>query len=281
MVRFRFVNSIDDINLYNDLSDSNKFDSKNRVVDAKGQTVGAEYQGNKYCLISKKERYFSCFERMKRGLLGVIALGGTLGSALSLMSVRKLFFEPKEKIRFAVPVSERNGYDEAYDLDFSIQKVKQLSQELFGKGEKLCLFIGRAPGEPFPGFGQVNPQGETWVSLDQHRNSHYNDEFIPGKQLHLLMDMNDHERLKEIFQLFDIVVVDYSTLKFHDGKGMEKWHCLGKLLRDDKQSQLITETTDFSTIPLDEIKSLMPIADRSTPNYKIGELDSSQVQILV
>lgn len=189
--------------------------------------------------------------------------------------------QDQSKNFIAETVFNDKGYDEDYDLGYAIERVHKLSEALFKKKEKLCLFIGRTPGETFPGFGQDKPDVETWVSLDTLKSfygmksfhSVKGGPFIPGKQLHLQLNMNDNESLKKIYGLFDKVVVDFSTLKFHSGKD-QTWYSLGKLLRPQEGSQLITETSNFSLYPVSEIIKLMPIADRDLPLYKLINLES-------
>lgn len=271
---FKIIDDIKDIKLNNSWVDSTKFNSKDRIVDEKGQTVSSEYQGRRFRLVTKKERLFSSFERFGRGLLGVLAVAASLGLALFSKSIHKLFSDSKKKIYFGKVAANEEEYGKDYDLNYAVSKVKQLSEEVFKRKEKLCLFIGRKPGEPFPGLGQEKPENEIWVSLDNHKNINYDKKFIPNKQLHLLMDMNDNESLKKLYKLFDKVVVDNSTLKFHKENGVKTWYSLGKLLRPQRESQLITETLNFCVYPIEEIKKLMPAEDRNKPLYILGGLES-------
>jgi hypothetical protein len=159
-------------------------------------------------------------------------------------------------------------YDHEYSVEFAITEVAKLSKSLQKRGMKLCLLIGRTPGEPFPGFEQKKEDHEVWVSLDSWVKP-----FVSCKQLHLVMNMND-DQMKKIHKLFDKVLVDYSTLKFHQGKD-QKWRLLGQLLRPQKQSQLITEI-EPGMVYVDGILMLMPEEMRklsvpqlrSTPEYQ-------------
>lgn len=164
----------------------------------------------------------------------------------------------------------------AYSLDKVIDRVQTLSKELHENGEKLCLFIGRTPGEPFPGFGQEKEANDTWISLDMankpwDRLDQTGNQFITtGKQLHLVMDMNNNDKLKKIQKLFDKIIVDLSTLKNYDDKD-NAWYFLGKLLRPEPGSQLITETRTF--YPIDEVETFMPENEYLRPypiQYKVS-----------
>lgn len=134
--------------------------------------------------------------------------------------------------------NQPSEYNQPYSLDFAISEVQRLSTTLPQQGKKLCLFIGRTPGEPFPGFGQERPEDEVWVSLDAAL-AYYSHEFVPGKQLHLQMDFNNPETMQRIHRLFGTVLVDFSTLKFFDTDN--PWAYLKNLLTNQATSQLITE----------------------------------------
>lgn len=149
----------------------------------------------------------------------------------------------------------KTGYPTEYDWNSAVQSAEILSKELRSRGEKLCLFIGRMPGEPIPGFGLKKPDDETWVSLDLGKN-YDSTGFLAGKQLHFQMDMNDDERIKRIHKLFDKVIVDWSTLQFNH-KRDEVWYSLGKLLRPQKESQLITFTNNFGLFPYHQVSKVM------------------------
>ena len=90
-MNFKIVNHANEINLSRDWVDSAKFDSRDRIV---------EHAGRQYRLIAKKERFFSCVERIGRGLLGIVAVCCSLAIALFNKSIRNLFTKEKEVIRF-------------------------------------------------------------------------------------------------------------------------------------------------------------------------------------
>ena len=98
MPGFIVIQDINEIKLSNDWIDSIRFRS--------------HYKGRQYCLIAK-ERVFSTGERARRGILGVAAIVISLGCALLLKPVRKLFTKEKKKIRFAAaipsPVNQTNN----------------------------------------------------------------------------------------------------------------------------------------------------------------------------
>ncbi|MBA3721970.1 MAG: hypothetical protein H0W88_06180 [Parachlamydiaceae bacterium] len=102
MPKFNIINNTNEIKLNNNWLDSEKFNSKDRIVDANGKSVASDYAGNRYRLITKKERNFSFFERTGRIFLGVLASLCTLGCALYFKPILKLFTKQKESIRFGV-----------------------------------------------------------------------------------------------------------------------------------------------------------------------------------
>lgn len=106
MPNFKIINDNSEINLNDEWIDSAKFSSKERIVDDKGEPVTSEYAGRKYQIISKKERRYTCSERIGRGLLGTIAVVVSLGFALICFNktIRHLFTKEKANIRFAVTV---------------------------------------------------------------------------------------------------------------------------------------------------------------------------------
>ena len=104
MPNFKAINNQTEITLGNKwVPPSNKFNSQNRLVNAKGNNISCEYNGRKYRIIEKRERTFTALERFARGLLGLIAVICTLCLGLFSKSVRNLFTKSKATVRFAVP----------------------------------------------------------------------------------------------------------------------------------------------------------------------------------
>ncbi len=279
MPGIQIINNTNDIHLAATWRNSPKFTSKNRIVDEQGLTWSVGSDKRRYMIVSKNEREFSCLERVGRVGLGILAVLASFGCALLSKYVCQLFTAEKEKVRFAIPYNQPIGeqeptlyaYDTEYDLDFAVKTVEKLSQELPARKMKLCLFIGRTPGEPFPGLGQDKPEDEIWVSLDREKVSleKNDDAFLPGKQLHLQINMNDTKTLQRIHKLFDKVLVDQSTIKFCD---VEKnpWYVLGRLLRPTEDAQLIAECRISSTYLLDEIQPLMAPEDRGVYRHQLA-----------
>lgn len=102
MPGFKIINNTSEIKLNNNWVSSTKFNSKDRLVDAKGNSVSSDYKGRQYRIIEKRERNFSTPERIGRGFLGTLAVVCTLFLALFSKTVRNLFTKPKENVRFAV-----------------------------------------------------------------------------------------------------------------------------------------------------------------------------------
>ena len=104
MPGFKIVNNSSEIILSNQWVPSTKFNSKDRLVDAKGKAVSSDYKGRQYRIIEKRERILSTPERIGRGFLGTLAVVCTLFLGLFSKSVRNLFIKPKENVRFGVLV---------------------------------------------------------------------------------------------------------------------------------------------------------------------------------
>jgi hypothetical protein len=105
MPSFTIINNPSKIALSTTWIPSTKFNSKDRVVNAEGKAVGADYKGRQYRIIEKRERIFSTSERIGRGFLGTLAVVCTLFLGLISKSVRNLFIKPKKNVRFGVLVS--------------------------------------------------------------------------------------------------------------------------------------------------------------------------------
>lgn len=102
MPNFKIMRESYQTNLSSEWVDSPKFNSKNRLVDENGKKISADFNGNCYQLICKKQRNFSTFEKVKRVCLGILAVAVTLGAASFLKSVQKLFTKKTESVRFGV-----------------------------------------------------------------------------------------------------------------------------------------------------------------------------------
>jgi hypothetical protein len=130
-------------------------------------------------------------------------------------------------------------YNQTYQLEDTIEKIKKLSAT-----HKLCLFVGRNPSEALP-----SPKAnEVWVSLDV-LDAIANTRVSPDR-LHLKINMNDQAKMNLISKLFDKVVLDRSVLKFVPSTNESRWITLGKLLKDQPESELIAEAwTGIATVP--------------------------------
>lgn len=137
-----------------------------------------------------------------------------------------------------------------WKLEATIQEVQDLAAALPQNGKKLCLFIGRVPGEPFPGFGQQKPENEIWISLDHRRDTH---KFLQGQQIHLVLDIYD-ERIERISHLFDKVIVDVGTIR-HFNKDADPWSHLIQFLKPHCDSQLITEASTLALISISALQA--------------------------
>ncbi len=139
MSHFKPIQDLNEINLSAVWTDATKFDSYDRKVDEKGKEISVNHQGRYYRLMAKKERDYSPWERLVRGLLGIIAgmiAAGSLGYLLSFKTVTKLFTQQKEHIRFgllidpALPQKEapEEAPGEKASLTQQIAQAKEVDQ---------------------------------------------------------------------------------------------------------------------------------------------------------
>lgn len=101
MPAIKIINNRDEIQLSKDWIRVSSFKSKDRITDQQGKKVDSDYAGHRYKIIEKYEKKISCFARIGRGFLGVLAVAASLGLALLAKPVRNCFAPPKKKIRFA------------------------------------------------------------------------------------------------------------------------------------------------------------------------------------
>jgi hypothetical protein len=143
MPNFKIINSKSEITLNNQWTPSAKFNSENRIVDEKGKAVCSDYKGRRYRIIEKRERIFSTPERIRRSLLGTVAVVCTLCFALCSKSVRNLFIKPKENVRFGILIppssltgssSKPKSSDEEQDIsEKELQQGMSISEEIVAK----------------------------------------------------------------------------------------------------------------------------------------------------
>ncbi len=86
--------------LSSDWVDAEKFNSKGRIVDIKGNAVDSRRVDCQYRLTGKKEKAYNLLERIGRAVLGILYVLGSGGFALRSSSVQKLFTKEKKSIRF-------------------------------------------------------------------------------------------------------------------------------------------------------------------------------------
>lgn len=133
MPSFKIVDDVNSIQLPSNWKDSEKFISKNRLVDEFGKPVSSNYQGSTYRIILKKEYHFSLTKRIVRGMKGTIALIVTFGLAIFRKPVRDLFTKEKATCRFAVSAAKNstslshaisfNKHFKAKEQPFDVSKV--------------------------------------------------------------------------------------------------------------------------------------------------------------
>lgn len=142
MPTFKIILDPSEIKLSDAWTDATKFDSLDRRVDKNGKKVPAVYQERCYQLVSKKERDYSPWERLVRGLLGMIGgiiAAGSLGYFLSFKTITKLFTQQKEHIRFGKLVEPEIPQKEKASLAQQIVQAKCVDEAAPTNGWKQGL----------------------------------------------------------------------------------------------------------------------------------------------
>ncbi len=98
------------LSIFNDWTDVKDFKGKGRIVDENGKKVSSDFTGQKYQLISKKERMYSTSERLCRVIAALVAIACTVFLALIFSkSIRDaLFCTSKQVVRIGLLQSESN-----------------------------------------------------------------------------------------------------------------------------------------------------------------------------
>jgi hypothetical protein len=141
MPNFKIVNNSGEITLSNKWISSTKFNSKDRLVDAKGKVVSSDYKGRQYRIIEKRECTFSTPQRIGRGFLGALTVVCTLFLALFSRSIRNLFTNQKENVRFGILEPSKQTHQvpptisspEPKKEEKNLQQNKLLEEQMFTK----------------------------------------------------------------------------------------------------------------------------------------------------
>ena len=132
----------------------------------------------------------------------------------------------------------RNNYK--YDFDQVISKIKTDR----AKGLDICLFVGRTPDQPVPNEPEKN---RVWYTIDAEprvtertslrKNNEVDDEH------HILMDLNDRQKIKKLKNLFTFLFVDGCVQK-----GITYvWKSLIPLLEKKPSSELTLSANYINT----------------------------------
>lgn len=100
MPKIKIINSLNEIPSTPEWSKASKFKCEGRVVNNKGE-CSCVSEGRSYKIIAKMERSLSGGEKLAKRFLGTIAVISSLGLALMLKSVYRLF-NSKISIRYAI-----------------------------------------------------------------------------------------------------------------------------------------------------------------------------------
>ncbi len=155
MPNFRIVNDANQIPLDCRWSDAPKFNSKNRIVSESGAEIDIVSHSNRYKIIAKKERLFSRIERIGRALLGILAIGSSLGFALLAKRVRQLFTKGKCSARFAKALEKQTECYRASD-----------NGEIFYLDPQLAFTGIPMPSNQYANFALIRVNGEQqWIPV--------------------------------------------------------------------------------------------------------------------
>ncbi len=136
MPSFKIINDINQLNRFDDWEKAEKFNSRYRIVDKHGKALEpSSVEENRYRLISKKERHFSCLERFGRMVAGQTFLE-FFPSTASSRPVTDLFLRKKETVRFGIPVKSEE--EEQKISEKELKKELFISPETISKLEK-CI----------------------------------------------------------------------------------------------------------------------------------------------
>lgn len=151
MPDFKIVSNTSEIPLSNKWVAVTKFNSKDKLVDEAGHEIGSDYIGRQYRIIEKREHTFSGLERFGRGLMGVVVVICTLCLGLLSKTVRNLFTDSKEAIRFGIRRYYNKFRYEKSAEKFIERALKNLSAFSFGRQDYLqmcdCVFDWYSPVE--------------------------------------------------------------------------------------------------------------------------------------
>lgn len=108
----------------------------------------------------------------------------------------------------------------------TFKKIEKLAKQ----GQSLCCFLCRTGIQSLP-----KEPNRVWISIDHAPLS----QKLQDGRLHLQINLKDPKQVKRIQGLFDMVVLDCSSLKFFINS--TPYRTFGLLLKDHEQSKLLME----------------------------------------
>lgn len=156
MGSFKIILTTDEIKLGSKWSRPSNIESLGKLVDKKGLTVGSDWTGRKYQIVEEREHIFCTFERFGRGVLGVVTIICTLFLAIISKSVRDLFTQKKETIRFAIlvnPPTEINlpkGFNQKIEECFGTQETRKKELQAAAKQFQALILRAKTQGMTYP-----------------------------------------------------------------------------------------------------------------------------------
>lgn len=156
---------------------------------------------------------------------------------LDLIALKESFCKWKKEV-FGFSKTKELGRA-PYDRDKMLEEIHKLKGE---EGVKLSLFVGREAEQDLPN----EHEKERWVSFNI---SEING--VSKNRLHLKGDMNSVEDFG-LEEVFDTIVVDYSTMKFYSSS-LPFAVAFGRFLKKKPTSSLIFEGSYGSITLADEV----------------------------
>jgi hypothetical protein len=111
---------------------------------------------------------------------------------------------------FFAEVEGNDSLKNQYDLDSSIQKIKEAAS----KGMSIWLIVGARPNEPLEPLIDPIPDNIFLVTFDNT----VLDSYDPNQAVHLWLDFNQEHHLNKIQHLADKIIIHPQVIKFaHEG----------------------------------------------------------------
>lgn len=125
-------------------TNQSEFKRKGQLVDEHGRSVGNNYNGKFYKIISKKEHLYSCPERMGRCLLGIFLIVASLGLGVCSKTIRNLLTQAKSRLYLVTPSDDTRRFTEYGELYYVDPVIVGASFKY--QNEEVCWGIIKTDG---------------------------------------------------------------------------------------------------------------------------------------